>query len=298
MAQMRGNGGGGIGDGGARRFSAATVIRRALAITWHNLFRFVGIVVAITVPTVVLTALARLLLLSAVTPGPGGTVDISHNGPAVLFLLVASLLGMLAYLLSQAAIVFGTLEAMRGREAGIGACLSQALGHLSRLLPAGLVLFFGGGALAGIIGFFIVQIFGKGGPSGPAVQDLRIALAIFSLAAMAVAFTVFTMVWVFVPAIVAERAGPIAAFKRSIALTKGRRWPVAGIVLLLFLANVLVSALTRGVMANGAPLGGFALNLIAALFFMALAAVLSAVGYVHLRAEKEGTAVEDARVFD
>jgi hypothetical protein len=291
--------GGGIGDGGARRFSAVTVIRSALAITWRNLFRFVGIVVAITIPTVVLTALAKLLLLSGVTPGPGGTVDISHNGPAVLFLLVASLFGMLAYLLSQAAIVFGTLETMRGRDAGIGACLSQALAHLSRLFPAGLLLFFGGGALAGIIGFFIVQIFGKGGgPSGPAVQDLRTALAIFSIAAMVVAFAVFTMVWVFVPAIVVERAGPIAAFKRSIALTKGRRWPVAGIVLLLFLANVLVSALTRAVMANGAPMGGFALNLIAALFFMALAAVLSAVGYAHLRAEKEGTALEDARVFD
>jgi|AraplaMF_Col_mMF_1032025.scaffolds.fasta_scaffold00014_138 hypothetical protein len=291
MAQMGGN-----GLGGARRFSARAVIRSAVAITWHNLFRFVGIVLAIALPALVLSALARMVLLSAVTPGPGGAIDLTNNGSAVLFLVVASVLGMLVYLLTQAAIVFGTLEAMRGGSAGIGRCLSQALAHLSRLFPAGLLLFFGGGALAGIVGFFIVQIFGKA-PAGAAPQDLRTALVVFSLAVMVVAFAVFTLVWVFVPVIVVERAGPIAGFRRSFALTKGRRWPVAGIVLLLFFANVAVSALTRWLIENGAPLGGTALNVVAGLFFMVLAAVLSAVGYVHLRAEKEGTAA-DARVFD
>jgi len=62
---------------------------------------------------------------------------------------------------------------------------------------------------------------------------------------------------------------------------------------------VLTSLLTRSIMAEAAPIGGAVLNVLAALFFMVLAAVLSAVGYVHLRAEKEGRAIADlARSFD
>jgi hypothetical protein len=287
-----------VSDGGARRFAIGAVIRSGLAITWHNLFRFAGIVFAVGIPVLVLTVLARMLLSTGTrTTGTGSAIDFANNGAAILFLVVASLLAMLAYLLTQAAIVTGTLQVLRGRGAGIGACLSQALSALPRLFPAGMMLFMGGGALAGIFGFFIVQIFG-GAPAGAPVQDAKPALAVFSLVMMVIVFTIITLVWVFVPAIVVERAGPIACFKRSLALTKGHRWPIAGIVLMLSVANLLVSALTRGVMANGAPLGGLALNVIAALFFMVLAAVLSAVGYSQLRAEKEGIAPEDLRAFD
>jgi hypothetical protein len=83
------------------------------------------------------------------------------------------------------------------------------------------------------------------------------------------------------------------------ALTKGRRWSILGLVLILFVANLIVSALTRALIVNGAPLGGAVLNVLAALFFMALSAVLAAVGYYYLRAEKEGVAIDDVvKVFD
>jgi hypothetical protein len=291
-----------VSDGNARRFVAAAVVRSALAITWHNLFRFLGIVVAVAIPVALLTALARLVLLSGVTPGPNGTIDVGSNGAVVVFLVVAALLTLLAFLLTQAAITAATLQALRGGTVGIGASLSRALAALPRLIPAGMLLFLGGGALAGIIGYFIVRIFGGATPGAAmdagAAQDARTALGLFSLAVIVVAFTILTLVWVFVPAIMAERAGPIASFKRSFALTKGNRWRIAGIVVLLSMANLLASVLTRFLMANGAPLGGFALSIIAGLFFLVLGAVLSAVGYAHLRAEKEGITAADLRAFD
>lgn len=286
-------------DGRGRRFVQMTVVREGLAITWHNLFRFLGIVVAVAIPVAVLTALARLLLLSGITPGPGGTIDISGNGAALLFLLVASLLTLLAFLVTQAAVVAATLQVLRGGPVVIGASLSQALSALPRLIPAGMLLFMGGGALAGVIGFFIVRIFGAA-PDGAAgnPQNAQTALGLFSIVVIVIAFTILTLVWVFVPAIMAERAGPIASFKRSFALTKGRRWSIAGIVVVLSLTNLLASLLTRFLMANGAPYGGFALSLIAGLFLLVLGAALSAVGYAHLRAEKEGSAAVDPRTFD
>jgi hypothetical protein len=288
-----------ISDGGARRFAAGAVVRSGLGITWHNLFRFLGIVVAVAIPVAILTALARLLLLSGVTPGPNGAIDVNSSGGAVLFLVVAGLLTLLTFLMTQAAIATGTLQVLRGGRVEIRACLSAALAALPRLIPAGLLLFVGGGALAGIFGYAIVRIFGSAAPGadmGAAAEAARTALGLFSLAVIAVAFTVLTLFWVFVPAIMAERAGPIQSFRRSLALTKGHRWRIAGIVVLLSMTNLLASLVTRFLMANGAPLGGFALSVIAGLFFLVLGAALSAVGSAHLRAEKEGAA--DARVFD
>jgi hypothetical protein len=296
-------------NGGARRFALGTVIRQALAITWHNLFRLVAIVVAVAVPVALLTALARLLLASGVrTTATGNAIDFANSASAVVFVALASVLGMLAYLVTQAALVFATWQVLRGRGVAIGAALRQALAAVPRLLAAGLLLFVGGGLIAGVVGFLVVQLAGgvplgdgtaAGGAGAALAPQARNALAIFSLVVLALALTIFTLTWVFVPALVIDRAGPIACFKRSLALTKGRRWPVLAIILILSVANVLASVLTQSLMASAAPMGGAVLNVLAALFFMVLAAVLSAVGYVHLRAEKEGRAIDAVvRTFD
>jgi hypothetical protein len=291
---------GGSGDGRAgRRFAVGTVIRASLAITWHNLFRFIGIILAVAVPALLLTVIARQLLASGVrTTGTGSAIDFSSGGSAILFLAIAVVLAMLSYLMIQAAIVVGALLTLGGRAAAIGTCLNRAWAVLPRLFLAGLLLFVGGGIVAGIVGFVVVQLFGGIGPGGiqgggEVSGDAGTAFAVSSLAVMVIAIAAVTLVWVFVPVLVVERTGPVACFRRSLVLTKGRRWPILGIVLLISLANVLVSALTKALMENGAPLGGAALNVIAALFFMALAAVLSAVGYLDLRAEKEGAEIDD-----
>lgn len=287
-------------DGGvARRFAIGTVLRIGLAITSHNLFRFPAIIVAIALPAVLATALAQMLLASRIrTTGTGSAIDFANDGMAILFLVIAGVIAMVAYLLIQAALSYATLQTLGGRTAGIGAALNRALAALPRLFPAGLLLFVGGGALAGLVGFLVVQLFGGVGaggqvPGGQVQGDAAKAITISSLVITAVGLGVLTVLWVFVPAIMVERAGPIACFKRSMALTKGRRGPILAIVILIPLANVAVSAVTRLLMAGAAPLGGAVLNVLAGLFFMTLAAVLAAVGYAALRAEKEGTAIDE-----
>jgi hypothetical protein len=290
---------GGSGDRGAgRRFAAGTVIRTGLAITWHNLFRFAGIILAVSIPTLLLVAIAQMLLASGVrATGTGSAIDFSNSGSAVLFLAVAVVLAMLSYLMIQAALVAGALLTLGGRAAAIGICLNRAWAALPRLFLAGLLLFAGGGIVAGIVGFVAVLLFGGIGAGGIQAGgkipgDAGTAFAVSSLAVMAIAVAAVTLLWVFVPALVVERLGPVASFRRSLMLTQGRRRPILGIVLLLLLVNVVVSTVTRALMENGAPWGGAALNVFAALFLMALAAVLSAVGYADLRAEKEGDGID------
>jgi hypothetical protein len=118
------------------------------------------------------------------------------------------------------------------------------------------------------------------------------------LVVAAVFIYIVILFWVFIPAIVVERAGPVDCFKRSLALTKGRRWAILGVLALVFVANFAVSLLTR-LLANIAPMASGLIDVLAMLFFMALSAVLAAVGYYFLRAEKEGVAIDDVvTVFD
>lgn len=292
-------------DGGASnrnpgpRFAIKRVIRTSLAVTYHNLFRFVAIIVAIAVPLLLLSVIARTLLASGVrNTGTGSVIDFSNQGTAILFLLIAGVLTMLSYLLIQSAITVGALLTLGGRPAAIGACLSQALAALPRLFLAGLVLFVGGGIVAGIVGLIVLQFFGDIGPDGKVAGDAATAFASSSLVIIVIALGALTLVWVFVPVLVVERTGPIACFQRSLALTKGRRGQIIAIVLLVLLVNGLISWVIKAVAENGAPMGGAALNVLAVVFFMALGAVLSAVGYATLRAEKEGSSAEDiARIL-
>jgi hypothetical protein len=118
------------------------------------------------------------------------------------------------------------------------------------------------------------------------------------LALTAVFIYVVILFWVFIPAIVVERAGVIDCFKRSLALTKGRRWAILGVLAVVFVANLAVSLLIK-LLVNIAPMASVLLDVLAMLFFMALSAVLAAVGYTFLRAEKEGVAIDDVvTVFD
>jgi hypothetical protein len=107
-----------------------------------------------------------------------------------------------------------------------------------------------------------------------------------------------TLIWVFVPAIVVERAGALECFGRSMELTKGHRWGIFGILVLITVANWLISLASQA-LTQVAPVAGSVIDVASGLFFMALGPVLAAVGYYYLRAEKEGVAIDDVvSVFD
>jgi hypothetical protein len=65
-----------------------------------------------------------------------------------------------------------------------------------------------------------------------------------------------TASWIVAPiVIVVEGLGPIAALSRSWALCSGNRWRIIGIQALLFLLNIVLSALIGSIFAIGGQSG-------------------------------------------
>src|SRR5262249_20336647 len=106
--------------------------------------------------------------------------------------------------------------------------------------------------------------------------------------------------WVYVPVIVVEKAGVGAAFRRSRELTKGRRWSIFAINIIVFVVVLAIEWIASS--ALGLSIAALAYHWVAIpiqILYMVFAAVMSAVGYYQLRADKEGVAIHDiAKIFD
>jgi uncharacterized membrane protein len=99
---------------------------------------------------------------------------------------------------------------------------------------------------------------------------------------------------------VVERLGPWTSLKRSAQLTKGHRWKIFGLMLLLIVVSLIGSTLIELALA---PFGSFILtsgaSLIWAAIWGAYYAVAVVVAYHDLRVAKEGIDIEQiASVFD
>ena len=98
-----------------------------------------------------------------------------------------------------------------------------------------------------------------------------------------------------VPALIAEDLSPGAAVARSLRLTRGRRWPLFGLLLLVLLSasavNLVVSRLIRlaaGQIDTVVPIQYFVLPAMSALEHVVVAAFIASI-YVELVTLKEGS---------
>src|SRR5262249_9754210 len=103
-----------------------------------------------------------------------------------------------------------------------------------------------------------------------------------------------------VAACVVDRRGPISALGRSAQLTKGYRWRIFGLLLLLVITSSVVSPIIKLVLS---PLGSIVLTFLGSLAWSAIwgayYAIAVAVSYHGLRVAKEGMDIEQiASVFD
>ena len=109
----------------------------------------------------------------------------------------------------------------------------------------------------------------------------------------------YTMWFVGVPACLVERLGPWTSLRRSRELTKGHRWKLFGLALLLIIPSLGSLAIEFGLAAVAGPIVGLVGKLIWTGIWAAFAAVLVAVAYHDLRVVKEGIDIEQiAAVFD
>jgi hypothetical protein len=110
-----------------------------------------------------------------------------------------------------------------------------------------------------------------------------------------------TIWYVIIPVTVVERPGIFAAFGRSAELTRGNRWRVFGISLvvgvIVWVINML-AGLTSLVTAGNAS-AVLLVGWIVAAVNLVIGSVVVAVVYYYLRIAREGGSIEDiAAVFD
>ncbi|HEY4162637.1 MAG TPA: glycerophosphoryl diester phosphodiesterase membrane domain-containing protein, partial [Dongiaceae bacterium] len=122
-------------------------------------------------------------------------------------------------------------------------------------------------------------------------------------------FILAVLWWVAIPVAVVEQVAFGEAFRRSRFLTSGKRWQVFGLLLVIIAIQLLISLVIGFVISFIAGLvagpGGADIHSlrwigsIVQVLVGTFTAVTTAVGYYHLRAEKEGVAIGDiAKVFD
>ncbi|HLG44962.1 MAG TPA: hypothetical protein VKY24_01875 [Reyranella sp.] len=246
-----------IEAGGARQWGVGSVIGSAFSIFFGHFISFVGTALLVMVPS--------LLFRLAVPLSPFQS-------------LVDLILGQVA----SVTLIYGTVQALRGRKVAIGECLSEGFKRLGVALAVAILATIGY-----VIGFILLVVPG----------------------------IILVLMWaVAVPVAVVERAGVPASFGRSRTLTRDRRWRilgtfvVAGLIMAALeavIGSILIasmgSSFSEAVLELASdPGAGFAVaQWVLGALMLAFYACLLATLYYYLRRDKEGVDIEQiAAVFD
>lgn len=204
-----------------------------------------------------------LLLGSKLGQGQGAPLSLAAVGASLL----AGVISLVARSLVSGCLTRATVAYSQGRRATLGECLTVGL---ERVLPV----------IAVSILFAIVVVLG-------------IMLFIVPGIMLAIMWSAV------IPIIVEERTGVFGAFNRSQDLTRGARWKIFGLFLLLVvigigigMAVVLISTLTLGISylnpSVSLTAGAIVMQAIAGMFGAALWSTLQTSLFVELREWKEG----------
>jgi MFS family permease len=214
------------------------------------------------------------LVLALLTPAPGTTDPAQIFQP---FFLFTALISLAAQAILTGALVYGTVEDLNGRRASVAASLSTGLHAFLPIIGLSFLL-----AIAITFGFMLLIV--------PGVMLLCAWL-------------------VTVPAYVSERPGFLAAFGRSAQLTRGNRWRIFGLLLLLLLFSLVITMIAGAIGVGALVAGGdpqaaatdpifIAFNVVIGTISSLVGAVAVAVLYVELRRARDGLGVQDlADVF-
>jgi hypothetical protein len=182
--------------------------------------------------------------------------------------ILGSLLGLAILMLAHAVIYVSVSQDVSGRPFSIG----QSIGAALRQSPAFIAL----------------------------VLLIWIYATFAALLLVVPAIIVFCMYVVAFPACVVERIGPIKAMSRSAFLTKGNRWRIFGLSIVLYLGGALISQLiVLLAKLTGGPIFSLAVSALVGGTVGGFSAVTIAVLYAKLRTAREGVDIDHiAAVFD
>ena len=248
-----------------REFRVGRVIGRGFAILFRNIVSFGLLTGSITLPMMLLQFAFSPFMPADVTTGaelesPTITVWVGIVAFAILYQLMSYLV--------TAALVYGTIQDLRGHRVSLVTCIRQGLRLVFPVI--GVAFIAGLATFAGMVVFVVPG------------------------------FIVMTMLWVVIPVAVVEKPGVFASLKRSAELTKGSRWRIFGVLIVGLLISMAANAIEQLITA-GIDIFIFTVvvQFLSLVFFTALWAIFFAVCYHDLRVAKEGTDVEQiAAVFD
>jgi hypothetical protein len=241
-------------------FRVGDVLARAWNVFTGNILFFLGI----TFFTYLAIGIAVGLFIA-----PFALVGAFGNNwaPFVVGAILTIFLFLALNTIGEAVLLLGSFQRMRGEPLRVNEALRRAFARFFPLIGLGILW-----AVALIVGFLLLVV--------PAVILL-------------------CMLWVVIPVCVVEGLGPLASFGRSAALTKGYRWKIFGLVVVLFIMNIIGSQIAdllfglAGEAVSG--LGSF-------LWFVVWTALSNCVlimTYHDLRVAKEGVDTEQiAAIFD
>ena len=245
---------------GAGSFDIGNVLGSGFSITFGNIVPFGLLALIVTLPS----------LLYGILVATGGM------GASTLSQMLTLILQLLLNSVATAALIYGTIQVLRGQAISLNDCLSRGFALVFPVL--GLVILV---TLIIIVGFLLLIVPG---------------------------FILATMLWVAIPVAVVERPGVIASIQRSVELTKGNRWRIFGLLIIILVIQGVIGfilALIFGIgMAAGGAVGGpsvvaVIVQWLIQAFFAVLYAVLITVSYQQLRIGKEGGSLDQiASVFD
>ena len=255
-----------------RRMSIGRVFQRAFSAISLNPIVILGLALVIgALPGLIVSfAFFRLGLTSPATIQSGA---VTGRGLAVAMFL-SGLIMMVISALVQGALTRATVSANEGQRASFGESLSSGLQVVFPLIGLSILWALGVG-----IGFVLLIVPG----------------------------IILLMMWsVAVPSLVVERQGVFAAFRRSSQLTKGARWKIFGLSLVLlviyWLLSIIVTFVGLGMYGPANPAGFTIANMIGGIIvgtiFNTLWGTIQPSLYVELRQWKEGDSVQNlADVF-
>ena len=242
--------------------SIGQVFSRGLGVIVDNPVTVLGIAFLFgALPSVLITWLRQTWLL--------GRMDADQMIGAIAVTIASALVNLVLQTLVQGSLVRATLAYARGERASFSQCVGSALSVVLPLIALGILMVLG--IWLGLILLFV-----------PGVM-------------------LFVMWSVASPALVAERTGVFGAFGRSRFLTKGARWKVFGLeVILIVIYYVFIgafaattftatgSSFASAVTTEGLSFGWIVATIISSTLATTVWSTVQTSLYVELRNWKEG----------
>jgi len=237
-----------------REFRVGSAMSKTMTVLSRNVLTFCIVTTIASLPIV--------LLFNA----PGVPIR-SVNSMVPIWILAGIALWQVLYALSQAIVLYGAFEDIRGRPVDLVASFGQGSRRFLQVIGVGLLMAF----LCGLAALLLIV------PG----------------------FILFTMWYVATPVCVVERIGPWKSLRRSAALTKGNRWKLFGMMVLVAIITLIVNGLIGGLTAMTGVTVGLVAHLLWSALIGAFSAILGVVTYHDLRVAKEGVDTDQiAAVFD